>query len=113
MRYLLAEWTHQEEDEPYLLYSEMDEERRETRRVEFYRNGITFSYGGERGNEGALRQEPFPEDLRDLLGTSSPRRRRRRGSSPPRRFPRGCSMRFGIRPRSAPTGLWGCFFEHV
>ena len=43
MRYLLAEWTHQEEDEPYLIYSEMDEERRETRRVEFYRNGITFS----------------------------------------------------------------------
>ena len=66
MRYLLAEWTHQEEDEPYLIYSEMDEERRETRRVEFYRNGITFSYGGERGNEGALRREPFPEDLRDL-----------------------------------------------
>ena len=66
MRYLLAEWTHQEEDEPYLIYSEMDEERRETRRVEFYRNGSTFSYGGERGNEGALRREPFPEDLRDL-----------------------------------------------
>ena len=66
MRYLLAEWTHQEEDEPYLLYSEMDETRRETRRVEFYRNGITFSYGGERGNEGALRQQPFPEDLRAL-----------------------------------------------
>ena len=98
MRYLLAEWTHQEEDEPYLIYSEMDEERRETRRVEFYRNGITFSYGGERGNEGALRRETF---------------RPRRGSSPPGRFPRGCSMRFGTRPRSAPTGLWGCFFEHV
>ena len=24
MQYLLAEWTHQEEDEPYLIYSELD-----------------------------------------------------------------------------------------
>ena len=66
MKYVLAEWGHDLEDEPYLIYSELDGSRRETRRVEFYRNGITFSYGGERGNEGALAQEPFPEDLRDL-----------------------------------------------
>ena len=60
MRYLLAEWTHREEDEPYLLYSEMDGDRRETRRVEFYRSGVTFSYGAERGNEGALTVMPEP-----------------------------------------------------
>nr|WP_326175187.1 hypothetical protein [uncultured Oscillibacter sp.] len=66
MKYVLAEWEHNLEDEPYLIYSELDGSRRETRRVEFYRNGITFSYGGERGNEGALAREPFPEDLRDL-----------------------------------------------
>ena len=66
MYYLLIEWDHDLDDEPYLVYSELDGARRETRRVEFYRNGITFSYGGERGNEGALTQEPFPEDLRDL-----------------------------------------------
>lgn len=66
MKYVLAEWEHDLDDEPYLIYSELDDSRRETRRVEFYRNGITFSYGGERGNEGALAQEPFPEDLRDL-----------------------------------------------
>ena len=66
MKYVLAEWEHDLEDEPYLIYSELDGSRRETRRVEFYRNGITFSYGGERGNEGALAQEPFPENLRDL-----------------------------------------------
>ena len=105
MRYLLAEWTHQEEDEPYLIYSEMDEERRETRRVEFYRNGITFSYGGERGNEGALRREPFPEDLRDLQPPE--------GELSAREISPGLSLRFGTRPRSAPTGLWGCFSEHV
>ena len=66
MKYVLAEWEHSLEDEPCLIYSELDGSRRETRRVEFYRNGITFSYGGERGNEGALVQEPFPEDLRHL-----------------------------------------------
>lgn len=66
MKYVLAEWDHDLDDEPYLIYSELDDSRRETRRVEFYRNGITFSYGGERGNEGALASEPFPEDLRDL-----------------------------------------------
>ena len=66
MKYVLAEWDHDLDDEPYLIYSELDDSRRETRRVEFYRNGITFSYGAERGNEGALAQEPFPEDLRDL-----------------------------------------------
>jgi len=66
MRYVLAEWDHDLDDEPYLVYSELDDTRREVRRVEFYRNGITFSYGGELGNEGALRPDPFPEDLRDL-----------------------------------------------
>ena len=66
MRYVLAEWDHDLDDEPYLVYSELDGARREVRRVEFYRNGITFSYGAERGNEGALSPEPFPEDLRDL-----------------------------------------------
>ncbi len=66
MRYVLAEWDHDLDDEPYLIYSELDGSRRETRRVEFYRNGITFSYGAERGNEGALSPDPFPEDLRDL-----------------------------------------------
>lgn len=66
MKYVLTEWDHDLDDEPYLVYSELDNTRREVRRVEFYRNGITFSYGGERGNEGALSPDPFPEDLRDL-----------------------------------------------
>lgn len=52
MRYVLAEWNHELDDEPYLIYSELDGGHRETRRVEFYRNGITFSYGGERGERG-------------------------------------------------------------
>ena len=66
MKYVLIEWNHDLDDEPYLVYSELDSGRRETRRVEFYRNGITFSYGGERRDKGALAPEPFPADLRDL-----------------------------------------------
>ncbi|MCI9332082.1 MAG: hypothetical protein HFG05_07915 [Oscillibacter sp.] len=66
MKYVLVEWDHDLDDEPYLIYSELDDHRYEKRRVEFYRNGITFSYGEERGNEGALASEPFPEDLRTL-----------------------------------------------
>ena len=51
MIYVLAEWEHDLDDEPYRIYSELNGSRREIRRVEFYQNGIVFSYGGERGNE--------------------------------------------------------------
>ena len=106
MRYLLAEWTHQEEDEPYLLYSEMDEERRETRRVEFYRNGITFSYGGERGNEGALRQEPFPEDLRDL----QPPEAETEGDFSAQEISPGLFYEIWNQAQERPDGFMGIFF---
>ena len=102
MRYLLAEWTYQEEDEPYLIYSEMDEERRETRRVEFYRNGITFSYGGERGNEGALRREPFPEDLRDLQTPE--------GELSAREISPGLFYEIWNQAQERPDGFMGMFF---
>ena len=102
MRYLLAEWTHQEEDEPYRIYSEMDEERRETRRVEFYRNGITFSYGGERGNEGALRREPFPEDLRDLQTPE--------GEFSAREISPGLFYEIWNQAQERPDGFMGMFF---
>ncbi len=68
MNYVLTEWDHDLDDEPYLVYSELDGDRMEVRKVEFFRNGICFSYGGERGNEGALSKVPFPEDLRTAAG---------------------------------------------
>lgn len=68
MDYVLTEWDHDLDDEPYLVYSELDEKRMERRKVEFFRNGICFSYGAERGNEGALAEIPFPEDLRIITG---------------------------------------------
>ena len=68
MDYVLTEWDHGLDDEPYLIYSELDGGRMETRKVEFFRNGICFSYGAERGSEGALSDVPFPEDLRKITG---------------------------------------------
>ena len=64
MSYVLIEQDLEEEDEPTLIYSQLDDGRREIRRVEFYPNGLSFAYGGERGHEEALSPEPFPEDLR-------------------------------------------------
>ena len=104
MQYLLAEWTHQEEDEPYLIYSELDGSRRETRRVEFYRNGITFSYGGERGNEGALRPEPFPEDLRDLQPPEG------EGEYSAREISPGLFYEIWNQAQERPDGFMGMFF---
>ena len=66
MHYVLIDWVHDEIDEPAHIYSELDQDRREVRRVEFYTNGLCFSCGAERGNLDALRREPFPTDLREL-----------------------------------------------
>ena len=52
MDYVLTEWDHDLDDEPCLIYSELDDGRMERRKVEFFRNGICFSYGAERGNQG-------------------------------------------------------------
>ena len=102
MKYVLAEWEHSLEDEPCLIYSELDGSRRETRRVEFYRNGITFSYGGERGNEGALRQQPFPENLRDLQTPE--------GELSAREISPGLFYEIWNQAQERPDGFMGMFF---
>ena len=102
MKYVLAEWGHDLEDEPYLIYSELDGSRRETRRVEFYRNGIAFSYGGERGNEGALRREPFPEDLRTLTGEA--------GECRARAVSQQLVQEIWNQAQERPDGFMGLFF---
>lgn len=66
MEYVLVEWSHDLDDEPCEIYSELDEARREVRKVEFFRGGLCFSYGGDRGNYDALADTPFPEDLRTI-----------------------------------------------
>lgn len=39
MEYLKVEWMHQWDDEPIVIYSEIDDCRRETRKIEVFRNG--------------------------------------------------------------------------
>ena len=48
MEYIVKELLHPEEDdEARYVYSELDSERKETRRVEFYPGGVCFAYGGD------------------------------------------------------------------
>lgn len=67
MEYIVKELhLPEEEDEPNFIYSELDSQRMETRRVEFYLGGVCFAYGGDRGHEEVLDTTPVPEDLRTL-----------------------------------------------
>ena len=102
MTYVLVEWEHEEEDEPYQIYSELDSCRRETRKVEFYKNGLVFSYGGERGNEGALNPEPFPLDLREL--------RPPEGEFSAREISPGLFYEIWNQAQERPYGFMGMFF---
>lgn len=104
MRYVLVEWDHDLDDEPYLIYSELDGGRRETRRVEFYRNGISFSYGAERGSEGALAAEPFPEDLRTLRPAGG------EGNFTAREIPPSLFYEIWNQAQERPDGFMGMFF---
>lgn len=104
MEYVLAEWEHDLDDEPYRIYYELDGSRREVRRVEFYRNGITFSYGGERGNEGVLSPDPFPADLRELRPETDEGDFTARGISP------GLFYEIWNQAQERPDGFMGMFF---
>lgn len=61
MRYLLVRWNHSSDSYPVLLYSELDEERNEVRKVEVYRDGRK-GYASREGASGGTRlgQEPLP-----------------------------------------------------
>ena len=66
MRYIMLEYDHPLEDEPEQIYSELDGEGMETRRVEVYPNGLWFAYGEEHGREESLSRSPFPADIRAM-----------------------------------------------
>lgn len=103
MEYILMEWDHDLDDEPYLVYSELDERRLETRRVEFFRNGICFSYGGERGNPGVLSDAPFPDDLRQFTGGDG-------GTCIARAISRELFQEIWYQALERPDGFMGVFF---
>ena len=51
MTYLKVTWTHSFEDEPVEILSELDDRRREIRKVERFRNGVS-TYAGPNGASG-------------------------------------------------------------
>ena len=105
MEYVLIEWEHDLDEEPYLIYSELDSRRRETRRVEFYRNGVTFSYGGERGNEAVLSAVPFPKNLREI-----DRNHTEEGELTARSISPGLFYEIWNQAQERPDGFMGMFF---
>ena len=95
MDYVLTEWDHDLDDE-------LDESRMEIRKVEFFRNGICFSYGAERGNGGALSSVPFPEDLRKITGEA--------GECRAKAVSRQLFQEIWNQAQERPDGFMGMFF---
>jgi Domain of unknown function (DUF6881) len=61
MEYVKVAWTHSNADDPIWLYSELDDQRFETRKVEIFANGkIGFADSSEAGGDTELGIEPLP-----------------------------------------------------
>lgn len=100
MIYVLLEYESPEEDEPRLVYAQLDDSRREVRRAEFYPNGLCFACGGEYGREEALSPVPYPEDLRSLS---------RPGEVAARAIPASVFQTVWGQAQERPDGLFGMF----
>lgn len=67
MTYLMVSWIHDFEDEPILIFSEVDEMRNELRKIEFYRDesfGIASRSIAFGGSELGLDKIPDPDEIR-------------------------------------------------
>lgn len=61
MLYLKCHWIHDSEDDPILLYSELDDHRMETRKIEFYCDkSVGMADGNHSTNGTQLGNEPIP-----------------------------------------------------
>ena len=58
-QYIKVEWIHDHPDEPVVLYSELDEDRWEVRKVEFYADGKLDGADAERSS-GTTRLGELP-----------------------------------------------------
>lgn len=66
MIYIAVKWIHTYPDEPILLYSELDNDRFETRKVEFFRDGsIGYADASEEFGHTELGMMPVP-DLNEI-----------------------------------------------
>jgi hypothetical protein len=60
--YIRCEWFHDFEDEPCCIYSELDDERYETRKIEVFKDGTTTRASTEdlKSDPMALADRPAP-----------------------------------------------------
>ncbi|MBR8216273.1 DUF6881 domain-containing protein [Burkholderia vietnamiensis] len=59
--YIRVKWIHSIHNEPVLIYSELDEERWELRKVEIYADGrMGFACKSESAGGSGLSKEPIP-----------------------------------------------------
>jgi hypothetical protein len=61
MKYIRVKWNHNHQDEPVLLYSELDPERWEKRKVEVFPDGrCGYASASESAGSTRLGEEPIP-----------------------------------------------------
>ncbi|WP_409999431.1 DUF6881 domain-containing protein [Gimesia chilikensis] len=73
MEYLKVEWLHRNDEYPILLFSELDEDRMEIRKIEQYRDGkFCFADHGRATGDTKLSFEPLPS-IEILSQERSPR----------------------------------------
>lgn len=66
-QYIVLEWYHELIDEPYKIYSEIDEFRYDVRKIEYYKNGTSIRYGGEINEKLlGLGEIAFPQNLDEI-----------------------------------------------
>jgi hypothetical protein len=62
MKYIFIEWIHTDVNEPNELYSELNDDRFEVRKIELYRNGKAGTADLHHESNGAmLSYEPVPD----------------------------------------------------
>ena len=67
LKYILLNWFHNLEDEPYIIYSEIDNQRYETRKIEIYKNGTIRKCNEKMLNSQIeLGDVAFPENLDEI-----------------------------------------------
>ena len=62
MIYIRVDWLHSFDDEPVLIYSQLDEDRNEVKKIEVYRNGrVGYATATTEHYRTGLSQTPLPE----------------------------------------------------
>lgn len=62
MQFIKVAWIHDLEDEPIVIYSELDDARNEVRKIELYRNGrVGYASATIEHNGSRLSEVPLPQ----------------------------------------------------